>query len=142
MGTTYKVVIADDDALVRSALADLLDSDSRYQVVAQLSDGETLPQVVLETGAHVVLLDVRMPGGGTAAALALQAVPPVVVVAVSGETTPQTVADLVGAGVRGYLAKGQLGSWLPDVVARCLTGEVILAVPTAAQAIQRLVHRR
>ena len=56
----------------------------------------------------------------------------------SAETSPDVVAALLRAGVRGYLAKGRLGPDLPDLVARCAAGEVILAVPTAAQALRRL----
>ena len=53
---------------------------------------------------------------------ALQEGPPVVVVAVSAETSPDTVAALLRAGVRGYLGKGRIGPNLPDLVSRCLGG--------------------
>ena len=81
-----------------------------------------------------------MPGGGVEAARALQAGPPVVIVAISAETSPAVVAEMVRAGAQGYLAKGHLDSDLPERVVRCVNGEVLLAVPTAGQALRRLTH--
>lgn len=135
-----KVVVADDDARVRSALIALLRTDRRFAVVAELADGTTLVETVRRTAPDVVLLDVRMPGGGVEAARALQAGPPVVIVAISAETSPAVVAEMVRAGAHGYLAKGHLDSDLPESVVRCVNGEVLLAVPTASQALRRLTH--
>ena len=138
----FRVVVADDDETIRGVLAEVMGSDPRFEVVGEAADGTELLEVVARTDADVVLLDVRMPAGGETAARALQDGPPVVVVAVSAETSPDTVAALLRAGVRGYLSKGRLGAQLPELVSRCLAGEVILAVPTAAQAIRRLADGR
>ncbi|WP_167305813.1 response regulator [Nocardioides euryhalodurans] len=135
---TIRVIVADDDESIRNTLAAILETDERFEVVAEVPDGYALVDVVAQLRPDVVLLDVHMPGGGVAAARALLAGPPVVVVAVSGETSPRTVGDLVRAGVRGYLAKGRIGPGFPDLVARCHQGEVLLAVPTAAEAMRRL----
>jgi len=137
---TIKVVVADDDARVRGALIALLRTDRRFAVVAELSDGTTLVETVRRTEPDVVLLDVRMPGGGVEAARALQAGPPVVIVAISAEISAPVVAEMVRAGANGYLAKGHLGADLPESVVRCVNGEVLLAVPTASQALRRLTH--
>jgi len=134
-----RIVVADDDEAIRTVLSEVMRSDDRFEVVGEAADGVELLDVVDDTRPDVVLLDVRMPAGGVTAATALQDHAPVVVVAVSAETSPETVASLLRAGVRGYLAKGRLGPQLPDLVARCVAGEVILAVPTAAAAVRRLV---
>ena len=139
MGQPIRVVVADDDELIRTVLSELVASDPRFVVVGQAADGIELLDVVARCDADVVLLDVRMPSGGVTAAVALQQGPPVVVIAVSAETAPDTVAALLRAGVRGYLSKGRIGPELPDVVARCLAGEVVLAVPTAAHAVKKLI---
>ena len=135
-----KAVVADDDSRVRSALVALLRTDGRFAIVAELADGSSLVETVRRTDADVVLLDVRMPDGGVAAARALQDGPPVTVVAISAESSSATVAEMVRAGAHGYLAKGRLTSELPEIVARCVAGEVVLAVPSAAQALRRLTH--
>ncbi len=134
-----RVVIADDDEGIRTVLSEVVESDTRFEVVGTAADGHELLDVAALTQPHVVLLDVRMPGGGASAVRALLEGPPVVVVAVSAETAPDTVAAVVRAGARGYLAKGRLGPDLPDLVARCVAGEVVLAVPTAAQAVRHLI---
>lgn len=138
--TGIKVVVADDDDRVRGALIALLRTDRRFAVVAELSDATTLLETIRRTKPDVVLLDVRMPGGGVEGARALQAGPPVVIVAISAETSPAVVADMVRAGANGYLAKGHLDHSLPESVVRCVRGEVLLAVPTASQALRRLTH--
>ena len=140
MGQPIRVVVADDDDTIRDVLSAVMASDPRFAVVGEAADGIELLEVVTRTDADVVLLDVRMPSGGATAARALQQGPPVVVVAVSAETSPDTVASLLRAGVRGYLSKGRLGPQLPELVARCLAGEVILAVPTAAHAMRKLAE--
>jgi DNA-binding NarL/FixJ family response regulator len=137
----HRVVVADDDDLMRSALADALDGDPRFEVVASAADGRDLTALVARTGADVVLLDVRMEDGGPAAARRLTSVPahPPVVVAVSAEANAAQVLEMLRAGATGYLAKGRLGGSLPDLVARCAGGEVLLAVPTAGVALRRLL---
>jgi DNA-binding NarL/FixJ family response regulator len=137
--TRYRAVVADDDAHVRAAVAMALGDDPRFEVVAEVDDAHELADVVRLAGADVVLLDVRMPGGGAEAARALHDQGGVVVVAVSAETSPRIVTAMLSAGVQGYLAKDRLGTSLPDLVGRCLAGEVILAVPTGRTVLRRLV---
>lgn len=137
MTSTYRIVVADDDADVRAALSRVLASDSRFEVVAEVGDAHGLVDLVTENAAHGVLLDVRMPGGGAEAARALDGT--AVVIAVSAETAPRTVHQLLAAGASGYVAKDRLGPCFPDLVARCLQGEVVLAVSTARRVIRKLV---
>jgi DNA-binding NarL/FixJ family response regulator len=145
-----RVVIGDDDAGVRSALSEVLQADARFSVVGTAATGAELVEMGKALDPDVVLLDVRMPGGGPVAALALTAqsdglprrtggvvVP--VVIAVSAQTSAATVLEMLRAGAVGYLAKGSLGT-LPDLVARCVGGEVVLAVPSAAHALRQLVR--
>jgi DNA-binding NarL/FixJ family response regulator len=121
------VVVADDDAEVRSALVAVLEADERYAVVAQLATGATVVDTVALQQADVVLLDVRMPAGGLTAVTALRAAGlEVVVVILSARLDEVLVADLLVAGVRGVLLKGRLGHSLPDVLDRCCGGEVVV----------------
>ena len=137
-----KVVVADDDEMIRTVMSEVMSSDPRFEVVGEAADGIELLEVVTRTRCDVVILDVRMPSGGEEAAAALHSGPPVVVVAVSAETSPDVVAGLLRAGAQGYVAKGRLGPNLPDLVSRCLAGEVIVAVPTGAQALRQLAEGR
>jgi DNA-binding NarL/FixJ family response regulator len=146
-----RVLIADDDASIRDALRDVLEADDRFVVAGVVDSGHAVIAAADSLRPDVVLLDVRMPGGGAAAAQALLALPepppapgsagrtdPPVVVAVSAQAGTSVVVSMLRAGVSGYLVKGRLGA-LPDVVARCGNGEVVLAVPCAADALRQVV---
>ncbi len=148
-----RVLIADDDANIRSALSEVLDDDPRFCVVGIAENGPEASHLAVTLRPDVVLLDVRMPGGGAPAARALLSRPvepehadrcpslratPPVVVAVSAHTGASVVVAMLRAGASGYLAKGRLGS-LPDLVARCAEGEVVIAVPSAAEALRQIV---
>ena len=137
--SAIRVVIADDDDGVRAALHDVLDADARFLVVGTASQGVDLARTVEAARPDIVLLDVRMPGGGMAAARALSALPSApVIVAVSASTEVATVVAMLEAGATGYLAKGRLGQWLPEMVSRCADGQVVLAVPNGA-AVMRVL---
>ena len=139
---SIKVVVADDDDSMRHTLTALLHSDPRFEVVGHAATGADLVEVVAQTVPHVALVDVRMPGGGDEAVRALDSGPALVVIAVSAETSPQVLISMLRAGARGFLVKGRLGSSLPDLVARCAYGEVVLASPTGAEVLRQLVSGR
>lgn len=139
---SIKVVVADDDDSIRHTVTALLHSDPRFEVVGHAGSGASLLEVSALTQPDVVLLDVRMPGGGVEAARSLARDRSVVLIAVSTETSVDTVVAMLRAGARGYLLKGRIGASLPDLVARCAHGEVMLAVPTAALAMRRLMSGR
>ena len=144
---TIRVVVADDDATFRKAAIGLLEADPRITVIGEAADGDALADVAVITEPDVVLLDVRMPGGGVTGAQSVAELAArtgrrwrPAVVAVTAETAPDVVESMLRAGVVGYVAKGRIGSTLPDIVARIHEGEVVLAAPTAVRALRRLVR--
>lgn len=149
-----RVLLADDDGDFRSALREWLELDARFVVVAESDTGVGLAELVSRTGTDLVVLDVRMPGGGPAAVASLSLgdssaahgeMPggrSPVVVGLSAHTSAATVAAMVAAGASGFLAKGIDAGSLSDLLARCAAGEVVLAVPTGAEALRQLVRSR
>jgi DNA-binding NarL/FixJ family response regulator len=144
--TTIRVVIGDDDARFRATVIDVLDADARFEVVGEAGTGAELLEVSMATEPDIVLLDVRMPGGGTEAARALSRIERYVrgqyrptVVALTAEAAPETIVALLRAGAVGYLVKGRVGATLPDLLERAFSGSVVLAAPSAAQALRQLV---
>jgi two-component system nitrate/nitrite response regulator NarL len=139
------VVVADDDALFRSALVETLVADDRFVVVGESPDGLGVVDLVRSHAPHVVLVDVRMPGGGPELCRALldgdRAHRPVLV-AVSADLATTTVSAMVGAGASGYLGKGRLGDELGDWLVRCTEGETVLAVPRPHEVWRRLEEDR
>ncbi len=141
-----RVALADDDTSVREALTHVLGMDPRFTVVGAVAHGEDLAALVVETRPDVVLIDVRMPQGGPAAAKAVRELthdwsPAPVIVALTAQSDAATVLSMLHAGGAGFLMKGNVGADLPDFVARAAAGEVILAVPSGAEALKRLLER-
>jgi DNA-binding NarL/FixJ family response regulator len=139
-----RVALADDDTSVREALTHVLGMDPRFAVVGAVGHGGELVQLVMETRADLVVLDVRMPEGGAVAAAALQAAtqdwsPGPAIVALTAQSDATTVLSLLRAGAVGFLVKGKIGADLPDLLARAAAGEVMLAVPSGADALRQLL---
>ncbi|MGN6609728.1 MAG: response regulator [Jatrophihabitans sp.] len=131
-----RVVVADDDPGVRSALRAVLDEDSRFHVVGEAGSGAEVGVVAALEQPDVVLLDVRMPGGGIEAARAIaESQPRTTLVAVTASADAQVVAAMLAAGANGVLAKGRLNN-LGDLVERCHGGEIVLATPSAAAGLR------
>jgi DNA-binding NarL/FixJ family response regulator len=140
-----RVAVADDDAVFRTALVDVLEAEPGFTVVVTATSGAGFAALVAEARPDVVVLDVRMPGGGPAivrSILEAGGSRPPAVVAVSADSAPRTVRSMVRAGVTGYLVKGRIGATLPDLVARIAAGEVVLAVPSAAELMAELTEAR
>jgi DNA-binding NarL/FixJ family response regulator len=137
--STIRVLVADDDEVMRRAMVDVLTAHGGFTVVADVASGAALPDLVAETRAQLVVLDVRMPAGGVTSARALRAQEPSpVVVAVSASNDVPTVAAMFRAGATGFLAKGHLGTTFADDLVRCLGGQVMIAVPHGAQVLRAL----
>ncbi len=136
------VVVADDDGTMRATLTEMLQTDPRFEVVGEAATGPALLDLAALGRPHVALIDVHMPGGGPELVRALLDGPPIVPVVITSETAPSTVLAMLRAGARGYLTKGRLGACLPDLVARCAYGEVVLATPTGAEVLRQLLSVR
>jgi two-component system response regulator DesR len=120
MGDVIRIVLADDQAMVRSALAALLDLEDDLEVVAEVGRGDEVVDAVREHRPDVALLDIEMPGlDGLAAAAALQR-----------EVPDCRVAILTTFGRPGYLRRamesGALGFVVKDAPAEELTRAVRL----------------
>jgi DNA-binding NarL/FixJ family response regulator len=112
-GAEYRVVIADDDVLLREGLASLLER-SGYEVVGQAGDGEELLELVRELGPELVLVDIRMPPTHTtegldAARVIRSELPETGIVVLSAHVEVGEAMELIGSGRRtGYLLKGRV----------------------------------
>lgn len=102
-----RIVVIDDDDLVRSGLAVILDVEPDIEVVGHGSDGIDVPALVARTRPDVVLMDVRMPrldGIVATARLTERSDSPAVVVITTFESD-DAVRDALLAGARGFVLK-------------------------------------
>ena len=108
VSTALRVLIADDNDLVRNALRELIDSEDQFTVVA-LADGvDTAVAAMRDTQPDVAVVDVRMPGGGPAAVREILAVAPsTLVIACSAYDDAFSRDEMTAAGVVAYLVKGR-----------------------------------
>ncbi|MFM9609794.1 response regulator [Streptomyces niveiscabiei] len=129
-----KVLVADDNPVVRAGLAALLGGAGGIDVVAQAVNGREACELAELHRPDVALLDVRMPEvDGLAALPRLVRVCSVLMLTYSGESA--TVRDALRLGARGYLVHGEFGAeQLVQAVRDVVRGRAHLT-PTAATAV-------
>ncbi|MGW7516822.1 response regulator [Streptomyces sp. NPDC054796] len=135
---TIRVVLADDQALLRSAFKVLVDSEADMEVVGEASDGDEAVAVAREQRADVVLMDIRMPGtDGLAATRAISADPGLADVKVVILTTFEVddyVVQSLRAGASGFLGKGAEPDELLSAIRVVAHGESLLS-PVATKGL-------
>lgn len=133
-----RVVLADDQALLRSAFRVLVDSAPGMAVTGEAADGAQAIQVIRDRGADVVLMDIRMPGmDGLAATRALAADPLLAGVRVLILTTFEAddyVVAALRAGASGFLGKGAEPEELLHAIRLVAAGEALLS-PAATRGL-------
>ncbi|MDP5228263.1 MULTISPECIES: response regulator transcription factor [Arthrobacter] len=132
-----RLVIADDQALVRGALAALLGLEPDIDVVAEAGDGESAVAAVLEHSADVALLDVQMPGmdGLCAAELLRKQAPSCRVLMVTTFGRPGYVRRALQAGAAGFVVKDTPAKQLADAVRRVRSGLRVVDPSLAAESL-------
>ncbi|MEU7760233.1 response regulator transcription factor [Micromonospora aurantiaca (nom. illeg.)] len=137
MTEPIRLLLADDQALVRGALAALLSLEPDLTVVAEVSRGDEVVPEALRTGPHVALLDVEMPGlDGVAATAALRAALPscrVLVVTTFGR--PGYLRRAMEAGANGFVVKDTPARQLADAVRRVHAGLRVVDPALAAETL-------
>jgi len=132
-----RLLLADDQALVRGALAALLDLEPDLAVVAQVGRGDEVVVAARATEADVALLDVEMPGiDGIAAAAALKSGYPAcrsLIVTTFGR--PGYVRHALDAGASGFVVKDTPADQLADAVRRVHQGLRVIDPDLAVESL-------
>ncbi|MGY0004583.1 response regulator transcription factor [Micromonospora sp. I033] len=137
MTAPIRLLLADDQALVRGALAALLSLEPDLTVVAEVGRGDEVVPAALRARPDVALLDVEMPGlDGVAAAAALRAAVPgcrVLVVTTFGR--PGYLRRAMEAGANGFVVKDTPARQLADAVRRVHAGLRVVDPTLAAETL-------
>ncbi|GGP88039.1 response regulator [Streptomyces virginiae] len=137
-GAPIKVLLADDQALLRSAFRVLVDSEPDMEVVGEASDGAQALAVTRRERPDVVLMDIRMPGtDGLAATRMISADPELAAVRVVMLTTfevDEYVVSALRAGASGFLGKGAEPEELLNAIRVAAAGEALLS-PAATKGL-------
>jgi DNA-binding NarL/FixJ family response regulator len=135
-----RVLIVDDDALVRGALRMMLSGSEAIEVVGEASDGDEVPAAVAAYRPQVVLMDIRMPRlDGIAATTALRQRPdPPEVIVLTTFDADENVLRALRAGASGFLLKDTPPARIVEAVQRVAAGDPILSPAVTRRLIARV----
>src|SRR5262245_17588374 len=123
-----RVLLAEDQAMVRGALAALLRLEADIEVVAEAARGDDVLPAALQTQPHVALLDIEMPGGGgLSAAQALHTSLPdcrIVILTTFGRSG--YLRRAMESGASGFLLKDAPAAELVSAIRRIVAGERVV----------------
>lgn len=133
-----RVLLAEDQAMVRGALAALLALEADLRVVAQVCRGDEVVEAARRTGPDVALLDIEMPGmDGIAAAAGLRReVPACRVVMLTTFGRPGYLRRAMEAGAAGFLLKDAPSAELAVAIRRAAAGERVVSPDLALEALR------
>lgn len=132
-----RLLLAEDQSMVREALAALLGLEPDIEVVAQVARGDEVLAAAREHGIDVALLDIEMPGmtGIEATAELRRELPAVKVVVVTTFGRPGYLRRAMESGADAFLVKDAPASQLAEAVRKVLAGERVIDPTLAAVAL-------
>jgi DNA-binding NarL/FixJ family response regulator len=135
---TIRVVLVDDQALIRAGFKAIINSAPDLEVVGEAEDGADAEDVIREARADVVLMDIRMPGrDGIATTRAItrdEDLAGVRVIVLTTFELDEYVVAAMGAGASGFLDKGVDPDVLLDAIRVVAAGDALLT-PKATRAL-------
>jgi len=133
-----RVLLAEDQAMMRGAIAVLLDLEDDIEVVAQVSTGTDILPTALELRPDVALLDIELPGvsGLDAAAELAAQLPQCRVVIVTTFGRPGYLQRAMAAGAVGFLVKDGPVEGLADAIRQVVSGRTVIDPELAGAALR------
>ncbi|MDG4831552.1 response regulator transcription factor [Solwaraspora sp. WMMD1047] len=135
-----RVLLADDDRLIRTAIAAIMGASGGFELVAEAADGREAVDLTVRHRPDVALLDIRMPVlDGLGALREIRRVAPsvsVVVLTTFGED--EYVAQALAAGAAGFLLKESAAEELPQAIRAAASGAAFLSPKVTRQVLDRL----
>jgi len=132
-----RLVLAEDQLLLRNALASLLALEGDIEVVGQAGDGVTALRLLREAQPDIALLDIDMPGltglDVLKACAAEQLPTQIMILTTYGR--PGYVREAIDAGARGFMIKDRPVPELADALRRVLAGEMVIDPDLAVSAL-------
>ena len=135
-----RVVLVDDEPLIRSGFRFVLAADPRIEIVGEAADGAEAVRVVRMHRPDVVLMDVRMPHvAGPEATAQIVADSSARVLAMTSFDSEDLLLQMLTAGACGYLLKDEPPARILDAIHRTASGETVVSGASAAQLVRRAV---
>jgi DNA-binding NarL/FixJ family response regulator len=139
-----RILIVDDQDIVRSGLALILGQQADFEVIGQAADGEQAERIAAELKPDVVLMDIKMPrkSGIQATRTIRRALPGTHVILLTTYDVDDWVFEGIRAGANGYLLKDTGTEQLADIVRAVQRGESYLDASLAGAIARRVKEWR
>ncbi|WP_420311782.1 response regulator [Streptomyces sp. YS-B37] len=142
--TAVRVLLADDQTLVRAAFAMLVESAPDMEVVGQAATGREAVELARTTRADLVLMDIRMPDldgiEATRLIAADEDLAGVRILVLTTYDTDENVVDALRAGASGFLVKDTRSAELLDAIRTVAAGEALLSPGPTSRLIARFLR--
>lgn len=127
-----RIFLVDDHDVVRAGMKAVL--DKQYDIVGEAAEVGEAVAGILETGPELVVLDVKLPGGGGAAVIqgVRHQLPDVRFMALTVSTSRDDVVNMMQAGVDGYITKTTMSNELPSLIEQTAAGRRPVSPDVAA----------
>lgn len=140
---TIRVLLADDQALLRGAFRMLIDAEEDMEVVGEAADGREAVELARATKPDIVLMDIRMPGadglGATAEICADEELSGTRVLILTTFEIDEYVAQALRAGAGGFLGKGADPKELLAAVRTVAAGDALLSLAATRAVIEQFL---
>ena len=142
--TDIRVLLAEDQTLMRQGLRTILDLNDGFAVVGEAENGQQALERALALRPDIVLMDVQMPemNGVEATGQITQALPATRVIILTTFDYDEYIFDAMKAGARGYVLKDIPAADLLDTIRRVHAGESIVQPSVATRLIAEFSQRR
>ena len=133
-----RVLLAENEAMFRTAIRRLLELEGDLEVIAEVGRGDEVVEAARANGAEVALLDIEMPGkdGIAVAADLRRELPACRALIVTTYGRPGFLQRAMAAGAAGFVSKDASPEYLSDAIRRCAAGEKVVDPGLAAAAIR------
>jgi two-component system, NarL family, response regulator DesR len=140
MAQPTTILIAEDQGMMRSALAVLLDLEDDLTVVGAVTRGDEVVAAARQANPDVVLLDIELPGRSGLDVIPdlIEALPGCAVIVVTTFGRPGYLRRALEAGAKGFLVKDDPVEGLAAAIRRVLAGEIVVNPQLAAQALSAM----
>lgn len=132
-----RVLLAEDQSMVRGALAALLSREQDIEIIAEVMRGDEVAPAALKTSPDIALLDIEMPGmtGIDVAAQLRKALPACRIIILTTFGRPGYLRKALENGAMGFLVKDAPAAQLADAIRRVMAGERVVDPQLAMSAL-------
>src|SRR5215467_10062898 len=142
MDNAIRIVLAEDQSIVRQGLRYIIDAQPDMTVVGEAADGDEALQTTIQAAPDLVLMDIRMPkrNGIEATRAILEVLPETKVVLLTTFDVQEYVFDGIRAGAVGYLLKDAETRVLLEGIRAAYQGAIMFRSTTSAEALAQAVQ--